>query len=152
MAKTDRNFISAKELLEIAIGFEHDSVEFYRMMQKGHSNGRVIDLLKLLEEQERDHERTLREFEPGPGPYEMLQYAPSFRLSMPVPKSNDPGFDELLDVAIEREIKSALIYERSAQMVSGKLQTVLQGLVEFEREHEYKLKDLRDYLHSDDRV
>jgi rubrerythrin len=71
---------------------------------------------------------------------------------MPVPKSNDPGFDELLDVAIEREIKSALIYERSAQMVSGKLQTVLQGLVEFEREHEYKLKDLRDYLHSDDRV
>jgi rubrerythrin len=152
MSKADRNFVSANELLEIAVEFEVDSVEYYRMMKKTQSNVHVLDLLGLLEEQEKDHVKMLREFDLGPGPYEVVQYAPSFRLSMPSLKSDNPEFDELLDLAIEREVKSVEIYEKSSAVVTGKLKDLLDDLAGFEREHEYKLKDLRSFLHGEDKV
>ena len=45
----------------------------------------------------------------------MIQFAPELSLSMPSPPEN-PGFPEMLRLAIAREEKSARIYRIAAEM------------------------------------
>lgn len=148
----DKNFLKVHELMELAIRFEEDSVRYYRQMRGHVDDDAVLDLLETLERQEEEHRRILQDFELGPGPYPMLQYGPSFALNMPELKHENPGLDELLDVAIEREVRSVQIYRNTAGQVFGKLADLLNELAGFEAEHEIKLKDLRTYLQGRDWV
>lgn len=151
MTKSDKTFVSVKELIEIAIDFEVDSAQFYREIQKRIADEKTLELLKLLEDQELEHERILRKFEIGPGPHAILQFAPSFSFAMPTLPKNDLSIFELLDIAIKREKKTAEIYENSANLVSGDLKKLLNGLATFEYDHEFKLNDLKAYLKSEEK-
>jgi len=53
--------------------------------------------------------------------------------------------DELLELAVNREIKAAEIYEGAAGQTRGDLKKLLEGLAVFEREHEERLKKMRLY-------
>jgi len=147
---TNKNFLKVDELLELAIKFEQESADYYRTLQNHVADSRVLDMLKELEQQEIEHRDILKDFELGDKPYPMLQFGPSFDITLPEVQSESPTLRELMDVAIEREIVSRQIYNTTAGQVFGNLAQVLQDLAAFEGEHEAKLRDLRAYLMGED--
>jgi rubrerythrin len=148
----EQNFITVRELIDLAIEFEIESAEFYRNMQKKAEDENVLEILKLLEKQEMSHEKILREYEIGPPPHAILQFGPSFSLAMPGAPSQGIDIFELLDIALERETKAAKIYGNSAAMVKGDLRKILEGLATFEREHEERVKSLKRYMTSEKNI
>ena len=150
--KHDQNFITVEELFDIAIEFEIESAEFYRKLQAVTDDDNVLEVLKLLEKQEVSHEKILREYEIGPSPHEILQFGPSFTLAMPQAPTQQIGLFELLDIALERETKAESIYTNSASMVKGELAKFLEGLATFEREHVERVKSLKLYLSSEEKI
>ncbi|MCF7915664.1 MAG: ferritin family protein [Spirochaetaceae bacterium] len=148
----NKNFLKVEELLDLAITFEQDSADYYRTLQKHVENSRVLEMLKTLELQEIEHRDTLKDFALEDKPYPLLQFGPSFNIALPEIESESPSLQELLDVAIEREIVSRQIYSNTADQVFGNLAQVLQDLAAFEGEHEAKLKDLRAFLTGEDRT
>ena len=149
---TNKNFLKVDELLDLAIEFEQESADYYRKLQNNIENQRVLDMLKELENQEIEHRDILKNFELEDKPYPMLQFGPSFSITLPEVQSDSPTLRELLDVAIDREIVSRQIYNTTAGQVFGNLAQVLQDLAAFEGEHETKLKDLRSYLLGEDKT
>ncbi len=147
---TNKNFLKVDELLELAIKFEQESADYYRTLQNHVADSRVLDMLKELEQQEIEHRDILKNFELEDKPYPMLQFGPSFDITLPEVQSESPTLRELMDVAIEREIVSRQIYNTTAGQVFGNLAQVLQDLAAFEGEHEAKLRDLRAYLMGED--
>jgi rubrerythrin len=150
MKNPDKNFITVKELIELAIDFEIESAKFYRKLQKKTKVDTVLQLLRLLEEQEWEHEKILRQYEIGPDPHAILQFGPSFSFAMPAIPPNNIGMFELLDIALQRERKTAEIYENSASLISGDLHKLLGNLATFEHDHEDKLTALKSYLKSEE--
>ncbi|MCF7914407.1 MAG: hypothetical protein K9L66_04505 [Spirochaetaceae bacterium] len=148
---TNKNFLKVEELIELAVEFEQESADYYRDLQKWVEDTDSHALLKTLEKQEIEHRDTLKNFELEDRAYPLLQYGPSFSISLPEIESENPGLRELLDVAIEREIVSRKIYHNTAGQVFGNLAELLEDLAGFEREHEVKLKDMRDYLMGEER-
>lgn len=146
----NKNFLKVEELLDLAVEFEQDSADYYRMLQKHVENSRVLNMLKTLEDQEIEHRDTLKNFELEDKPYPLLQFGPSFNIALPEIESESPSMKELLDVAIEREIVSRQIYSNTAGQVFGNFAQVLQDLAAFEGEHEARLKDLRAFLMGED--
>jgi rubrerythrin len=69
---------------------------------------------------------------------------------MPAIPSKDIGIFELLEIAMQREKKTAEIYENSASLISGDLHKLLGNLATFEHEHEDKLIALKSYLKSEE--
>ena len=149
---TNKNFLKVDELLDLAIEFEQESADYYRKLQNNIENQRVLDMLRELENQEIEHRDILKNFELEDKPYPMLQFGPSFSITLPEVQSDSPTLRELLDVAIDREIVSRQIYNTTAGQVFGNLAQVLQDLAAFEGEHETKLKDLRSYLLGEDKT
>ena len=149
---TNKNFLKVDELLDLAIVFEQESADYYRKLQNNIENQRVLDMLRELENQEIEHRDILKNFELEDKPYPMLQFGPSFSITLPEVQSDSPTLRELLDVAIDREIVSRQIYNTTAGQVFGNLAQVLQDLAAFEGEHETKLKDLRSYLLGEDKT
>jgi len=149
---TNKNFLKVDELLDLAIEFEQESADYYQKLQNNIENQRVLDMLKELENQEIEHRDILKNFELEDKPYPMLQFGPSFSITLPEVQSDSPTLRELLDVAIDREIVSRQIYNTTAGQVFGNLAQVLQDLAAFEGEHETKLKDLRSYLLGEDKT
>ncbi len=147
---TNKNFLKVDELLDLAIEFEQESADYYRKLRSHVEDARVLDMLKELEQQEIEHRDILKNFELGDKPYPMLQFGPSFSITLPEIESESPSLRELMDVAIEREIVSRQIYTTTAGQVFGNLAQVLQDLAAFEGEHEAKLKDMRAYLMGED--
>ena len=139
------SYVTINEYLQLAVEFEIDSAAFYRDLQKTVEDENALTLLKLLEQQEIAHERMLRGYEITDDPDYILQFPPSLQLSMPLQTSDNPGFDEMLALAIEREQRAAEIYEKTAALVSGAFRDLLEGLGHFEREHEERLKSLKSY-------
>jgi rubrerythrin len=142
----EKNFLKVEELLELATQFEQDSMQYYRDLRRYVSEPQAVELLKHLEQQEREHRDLLRNYDPGDKAYPMLQYGPALELTMPQVEEEEPDVFHLLDVAIEREIVSKQVYENTAGQVFGNLAELLRDLAGFEEEHEIKLKDMRDYL------
>ena len=147
---TNKNFLKVDELLELAIEFEQESADYYRKLRDHVEDARVLDMLKELEQQEIEHRDILNNFDLGDKPYPMLQFGPSFDITLPEVQSESPTLIELMDVAIDREIVSRQIYNTTAGQVFGNLAQVLEDLAAFEGEHEVKLKDLRAYLLGED--
>ena len=138
-------YVTPRQFLDLAVEFEGESEAYYRGMMDRAAGDEARQLLDLLARQEHEHARILREFEPPAGGAARLQYAPSLTLSMPRPDSDNPGFDEMLEVAIRREQCSAEIYNKTAAMVRGRFRDLLEGLATFEREHEERLRSLQQY-------
>lgn len=147
---TNKNFLKVDELLDLAIEFEQESADYYQKLQEHVEDERVLAMLRELESQEIEHRDILKEFELEEKPYPMLQFGPSFAVSLPEVQSESPTLQELMDVAIDREIVSRQIYSTTAGQVFGNLAQVLQDLAAFEGEHEAKLRDLRAYLLDED--
>ena len=131
--------------MRLAIRFEQASAAYYRDMLSKASQREVKELLMLLEQQELAHERILKEYEIPTDTTYVMQFPPSFNLSMPVPDSDDPSYNEMLEVAIQREKKSCELYKKAAGFVTGDFSKLLEGLATFEKEHEEKLKSLQQY-------
>ena len=147
-----KSFVTMQEFMDLAIQFEVESAGFYRQMaatlidregaSEAAADADVIELLAQLETQEREHERILRGFSVATDSETTLQFAPELALSMPSPPGN-PGFDEMLEVAIEREHRSAEIYRAASTRTVGDFREMIGGLAGFEDEHEDRLKRLQ---------
>jgi rubrerythrin len=135
-------YVDMAEFMDLAIRFETESAEFYASMGKIATDKSVQELIGTLETEENDHARILKEYEAPKDSNIILQFAPALSLSMPMP-GEDPGFSEMLGVAIERERASAEMYRRASQRTVGAFRELLEGLTAFEEEHERKLKGLQ---------
>jgi rubrerythrin len=104
-------------------------------MRQGSADSKVLDLLGDLEQQEREHEKDRHS-------QAVLQFAPDFRFAMPA-ASGSPGFSEMLEVAIERERQSVLIYQSAADLSGGDFRGILEELAAFEKQHLERLSGIR---------
>ncbi len=138
-------YLDVKEFLELVIGFERDAAQFYRDLRAKHENDQVKSLLELLEIEEVKHAKVLKEFEKTGEIDGFIQFPPEIELSMPAVDDPDMGISELIDIAIERERRAALIYENAAAVMAGSFKELLEGLAAFEKEHEEKLKSFKSY-------
>jgi rubrerythrin len=139
-----KGYYSMRQVLERSIVFEKDSAAFYRNMKQKTSAAAALDLLAILERQEEQHAATLqgllgKEYLDN----SFVQFPPELDLAMPEAPAGDPGYEALLDLAIQREIRSAEIYSASAVSAPPPIRTLLEGLAEFERIHERSLKELK---------
>ncbi len=144
MSEGKKGYYSMSQVVERAIEFENDSAAFYRGLREKTGAAAARDLLGLLERQELGHAATLEKLrakENLDGIF--IQFPPELDLAMPEAPPGDPGYEALLDLAIQREIRSAEIYAASAVSAPPPIQSLLEGLVEFERIHERGLKELK---------
>jgi rubrerythrin len=134
--------LTVEQFMELAIRFEMESAEFYRAMRGLVTERSAQELLFLLESQEKEHEQTLRRQKPPANPGLVITFTSELSLAMPMPRE-EPGFAEMLALAIARERKSADIYREAAATTAGEFRKLLEGLAAFEEQHERRLKDLR---------
>ncbi len=137
-----KSYLDMGQFMKLAVEFEQDSVAFYREMRESGLAGEAAWLVGELENQEKDHVRILRAFEAPKDADILIQFAPELSLSMP-PVPREKSFPALLEVAIARERKSVEIYENAAEATVGAFKELVQGLSDFEREHERKLRTIQ---------
>lgn len=142
---SDGGYLDVKEFLELVVGFERTAALFYRDLRAKAERQEVKSLLELLEAEELKHAKVLQDFEKTDEAEGFIQFPPEMALSMPAADNPDMGITELLDIAIERERRAALIYENAASMVTGSFKALLEGLAAFEKEHEEKLMSFKSY-------
>jgi len=142
---SDGGYLDVKEFLELVVGFERTAALFYRDLRAKAERQEVKSLLELLEAEELKHAKVLQDFEKTDEAEGFIQFPPEMSLSMPAADDPDMGITELLDIAIERERRAALIYEHAASMVTGSFKVLLEGLAAFEKEHEEKLMSFKSY-------
>ena len=53
MTSSDKNYVTVEDLIQIAVQFEIDSAELYKRMQATAGEDNVLEILRLLERQER---------------------------------------------------------------------------------------------------
>jgi rubrerythrin len=134
------------EFVDKAIAFEVDSAEFYRNLKGEDLPEKALELVEALAAQEESHAESLRGMSLDTDSDATLQFTPELRLSMP-PEPKRRDLKSLFDVAIEREEKSARIYDFASDFASGKLKDLLVSLAEFEESHKRRLMLVRrDYL------
>lgn len=136
------SYVLMSEFVDRAIKFEEESAEFYRDLQKQEVGETALELLEALEEQETEHAASLRSFGFDRTNETRLQFPPALSLSMPA-APNLPTVNQLFDLAMEREEKSAKIYDYAADMTTGKFKELLDSLAEFERGHLRSLRLLK---------
>ena len=141
----EKNYLSFEAFIKMAANFEKEAAEFYRSMLENYTVGKSVkELLELFERQEIAHEKILLEMEvPEGGGF--LQFPPDMSLSMPPPPEGEVNLDILIDLSIERERIAKEIYEKTAKQVKGKFREMVEALAVFEKEHEEKLKSLKNY-------
>ena len=120
-------------------------LRFYRELKTKVEKEEVKSLLELLEAEELKHAKVLIEFEKSDEAEGFIQFPPDVLLSMPAADDPGMGISELLDIAIERERRAALIYGHAASTVAGSFKGLLEGLAAFEKEHEEKLMSFKSY-------
>lgn len=142
---SEGSYLDVKEFLQLVIGFERSAALFYRELRAKAERKEVKSLLELLEAEELKHAKVLLEFEKSEEAEGFIQFPPEMSLSMPAADDPDMGISELLDIAIEREKRAALIYGHAASTVAGSFKELLEGLAAFEKEHEEKLMSFKSY-------
>ncbi|MBN1524243.1 MAG: hypothetical protein JW904_07175 [Spirochaetales bacterium] len=137
-------YLSLTTILEKSVEFEKMSAQFYKDLQSKTDDHKIIILLELLEKQEIEHQHTLeRLLAKKEIPDVHIQFPPEINLVMPKLTKENPAFMDIIDLAIEREIVSASIYEESSRFVTGAIKDLLDGLAKCERIHERSLKELK---------
>jgi rubrerythrin len=143
MTNSSQNFMTLEEFIKFAIQKEIEAAQFYGRLYKQATRAETREVALLLEKEEVKHQKVLREFDIGANKGGFLQFPPSFSLSMPDITSENPGVDEIIEIAIARERKAVEIYGKVADMVSGKFKQLLIGLTNFEKQHVEKLLSLQ---------
>ena len=139
------SYVTMGEFIGKAIEFEVESAEYYRDLGQQVDDPRTEKALRKMEEQERKHAATLRNHTVSDADDTRLQFGPSLSLNMPsTPK--DRSVDSLLRHAVERERKSARLYEFASDLAGGDFKALLRSLADFERGHEEDLKLLMKRL------
>ena len=139
-------YVTMAEFIQKAVQFEIESAEFYHDLRSRDLPEEAAEVLEALENQERAHAESLQGMNVSEGSTLTLQFGPTLGLSMP-PAPSEPTLSALFDVAIEREEKSARIYEYASDFARGKFKELLLSLAEFEESHKRKLKlVMREYL------
>jgi len=143
MSGSDRKtYVTMKEFMDLAIKFEIESADFYVEIKSLVSDDETINLMNKLAAQETDHARILGAYTAPSGDVATFQFGPELSLSMP-PAPAQPTLENMLDVAIERERKSAQIYHAAAGRTSGEFREMIESLAGFEEEHEDRLTRLK---------
>lgn len=144
MSPEKKSYLTLGEVVEKSIEFELDSAGFYRDMRSSTREPRALELLEMLETQETGHAETLRSI-PAKADLDavFVQFPPDLVLAMPAAPPPGTGFSALLDLAIEREVRSAEIYRASGLTAPAPIRTLLQSLAEFELVHERSLRELK---------
>ncbi|MBN2354302.1 MAG: hypothetical protein JXD23_17160 [Spirochaetales bacterium] len=144
MAAEKKGYYSLSEIIHASIEFENDSANFYRAMKTRTADKNTLDLLSLLEEQELGHAAALGKISSHENlATAFIQFPPEIALAMPPAPTGELDFAGWLDLAIEREIRSAEIYESASRGAPAPVKTLLESLAEFERVHERGLKELK---------
>ena len=144
MSQEKKSYLTLSEVVLKSIDFEIDSAGFYRDMKSSTREPRALELLEMLEGQEMAHAETLRSL-PAKADLDavFVQFPPDLTLAMPVAPPPGSGFSALLDIAIEREVRSAEIYRQSGLTAPAPIRTLLKSLAEFELIHERSLRELK---------
>ena len=138
------NYISIRELINLAIQIEAGAADFYHKLADSADNEQIKDVLILLEKEELNHKKILLELEISDGS-QILQFSPEFKFTMPEIEHKNLSLNELLDIAYSREEKAFKIYNNMAAMTSGKMKQILEGLAVFEKNHMEKVKNLKNF-------
>lgn len=137
-----RAYLTMAEVIEAAIRFERDSAEFYEGMVKLAEREEVRELLGQLRDEELGHATSLLGLTVSQDDA-CIQFPPTFTLapfrSLPV----SPGFDDMLDLAIDREVQSVELYRNAAALGSGSIGQLMQDLSKFEAIHVRTLKEMK---------
>ncbi|MFH2115212.1 MAG: hypothetical protein ABIJ86_11975 [Spirochaetota bacterium] len=143
--KSSGNYLSFEDFIKGAVVFEQESAEYYHRMLGYDLKDTVREVVVSLEKDEWSHKAILQK-RTGAGIQGYIQFPPGFSQEMPVMEADNPTVAELLSVAIDREMKSKDMYEKSASFASGELRELLEELATFENNHEYLLRSMKDYL------
>ena len=140
---SSKSYVTMNEFIDIAIQFENESAAFYKELQNEEGLGeKEKELLKRLENEELDHAAGLKGFAFDRESEETIQFTPELEPTMPpAPKQND--LDSFFEVALEREKKSARIYEFASDFAVGKFKQFLVSLADFEKAHERYIRKIR---------
>ncbi|HCM28893.1 MAG: hypothetical protein A2Z99_02205 [Treponema sp. GWB1_62_6] len=144
MVESDnRAYLTMAELIAMAIAFEQDSAEFYAGMVKTGGREEVRDLLGQLRAEELSHAGLLAKITVTQDEAR-IQFPPSFRLTPFALPGGDPTFDDMLDLAIDREVQSVRLYRNAASLSSGTIARLMEDLSKFEALHEHMLREMRN--------
>ena len=145
MATSSKSYVTIQEFIQHAMQFEADSAQFYQDLKERVHDSQAQELLDMLAKEEITHQKILQEAK-GRGSRGILQFSPNLSSLMPPVPSEQPGFDECVRLALDREKRSIEIYENAAGMVRGDFREILQGLANFERQHVARVMQLKRML------
>ena len=140
-----KTYLTMKQFLDKSITFEEESAEYYADLSAKVDDADGVKLLREIEKQERWHAETLKNYTVPEGDDSRLQFGPTLSASMPE-KPRGEDVNTLLTHAIEREIKSARLYDFASDLATGAFKQLLQSLGDYERSHEQDLKLLNKRL------
>jgi len=150
-------FFNVSEIYQFAINIEENGEKFYRKVSEKFSDEKIKEIFNFLAEEEVKHKETfknllekIKEYNPPetyPGEYFAYLKAYSNELIFPpqiekeVEKSS--GIEEIIDFAIRRELDSILYYTEIKNFVPETQHSLLDKIIEQERQHFIKLSNLK---------
>ncbi len=147
MTNSKKNFITLNEVLDNAILSEDKAAEFYHKMQSIVTKSEVVELLKILEKEERQHLKTLQEYKRKQvNENSYIQFTIGVFTFLPTyGQCRELTIKEMLEIAIEIEEKTVAYYWKLSDLLSGDAKKLFNGLAAFEKTHTNKLKHLLLY-------
>jgi rubrerythrin len=123
-----------EEIINFAIDKEREAIGFYEQLAKKAEDPVITDAILSMADEERQHEKLLRNLTPKKLQFVRQPSQPDLKLSdylVEVPFSKDSTYQDLLIVAMKREEKSYALYseleQRAADDATRKLFTLLKG-------------------------
>ena len=143
MESGNQTYLTMAELIARAIAFERESAEFYAGMVRLGGREEVRGLLGQLRDEELSHADLLSRITVTEAE-SRIQFPPVFSLTPFGPLASDPTFDDMLDLAIDREVQSVQLYQNAASLASGAIARLMEDLAKFEALHERMLKEMKN--------
>lgn len=139
-----KEFKNAHEILDFTIQMEEMSIEFYTNLAIKTRHAGLQPLYFELANQEKIHMEKLMNIDTETFLFEIEEKVSDFSFSdyrNPKLRFNSLSHDELLIIAMNREKRSSMLYEKLALIISDpKLKQVFRYLANEEREHRDKFE------------
>lgn len=148
----DFSSLSTEKALAMAIKAELEAEEVYTRLEKEVKNFILKDKLRFLSEEEKRHERLLRELFKKLFPEkELVLPERSITPRVSLTLQENPGVLDLLELAMDAEKTSEEFYDTLSQNVEERgLQEILQYLASIEHGHYFLLKGEYDLCLRDE--
>lgn len=153
---------SGKELIEMALKIEDNGLRFYQKAGEASKSEELKNLFRFLADEEKNHIKVFNDLkslasETTPGPQEESYFGEASQYLHAIADTevftNPNRGEELasevtdenqaIDYAIDMEKDSLLFYYEFQRMIREKDKKVLEKLIEQEKEHVQKLRDLK---------